>query len=107
MALAPFTICCGCTEISIPNIEPEVFAALLEFLYTGTLDLKVSTVFQIYKGADQYLLDDVKAACRNYIHQSMTLDHALCLLENARSCKFMDIYQVRQRISGSSGGGAV
>lgn len=81
-------------EILIPNIEPEVFSAILEFLYTGSLELKVETVFQIYKGADQYLLEDVKAACRGFIHQSLNIDHALCLLENARTCKFMDIYQV-------------
>lgn len=81
-------------EIVIPNIEPDVFQSIIEFLYTGTLELEVASVFQIYKAADQYLLEDVKMACRSFIHQSLTLDHALVLLENARSCKFMDIYQV-------------
>jgi len=81
-------------EIPIPNIDPPVFTSILEFLYTGTLELKVDTVFQIYKSADQYLLDDVKSACRSFINISMTQEHALTLLENARSCKFMEIYQV-------------
>jgi len=82
------------SEIAIPNIEPDVFLSILEFLYTGTLELKVDTVFQIYKSADQYLLDDVKDACRTFINLSMIKEHALVLLENARSCKFMEIYQV-------------
>lgn len=82
------------SEITIPNIEPHVFISILEFLYTGQLELEVETVFQIYKSADQYLLDDVKSACRTFIHSSLNLDHALTLLENARSCKFMEIYQV-------------
>ena len=82
------------SEIAIPNIDPPVFKSILEFLYTGTLELKVDTVFQIYKSADQYLLEDVKSACRSFINLSMTQEHALTLLENARSCKFMEIYQV-------------
>merc|ERR1711937_220267 len=81
-------------EIAIPNIDPPVFLSILEFLYTGQLELRVDTVFQIYKSADQYLLDDVKSACRTFIHSSLNLEHALTLLENARSCKFMEIYQV-------------
>jgi hypothetical protein len=82
-----------CSEIAIPNIDPPVFLSILEFLYTGTLELKVDTVFQIYKSADQYLLEDVKTACRSFINLSMTQEHALTLLENARMCKFMEIYQ--------------
>ena len=81
-------------EIAIPNIDPPVFLSMLEFLYTGSLELKVDTVFQIYNSADQYLLEDVKTACRSFINLSMTQEHALTLLENARMCKFMEIYQV-------------
>lgn len=89
-------------EIVIPNIEPDVFCAIIEFLYTGTLELHVASVFQIYKAADQYLLEDVKLACRSFIHQSLTVDHALVLLENARSCKFMDIYQASTAAAAAS-----
>jgi hypothetical protein len=41
-------------ELTIPNIEPCILRSLLQFMYTGSVELDTDKIVPIIKAADQY-----------------------------------------------------
>ena len=69
-------------QIKIEDIEPEVFYALLRFIYTGRVlfDKMESMAAGLFIAADKYLLDELKMKCENYMLLHMSPDNCLVLL---------------------------
>ena len=69
-------------QIEIEDIEPEVFHALLRFIYTGRVlfDKMESMAAGLFIAADKYLLDELKMKCENYMLLHMSPDNCLVLL---------------------------
>lgn len=80
------------TEIKVPDCTYEVFLSILEYMYTGTIDLslinascgqtdetKVEQILGILEMADHLLLDHLKESC----------EHALFHLVNASSYEYL------------------
>jgi kelch-like protein 24/35 len=60
--------------VAIPNLSPEVFRCVLEYLYTSQCSLTHETIFELYRAADQYVLQELKEACEEFINQELTVD---------------------------------
>jgi speckle-type POZ protein len=71
-------------QIKIEDIEPQVFQELLRFIYTGRVPLdKLETMAAglfIAFAAENYLIDELKMKCENYLLLHMTPDNCVILL---------------------------
>ena len=69
-------------QIKIEDIEPQVFQELLRFIYTGRVPLdKLETMAAgLFIAADNYLIDELKMKCENYLLLHMTPDNCVILL---------------------------
>ncbi|KAI3657319.1 hypothetical protein MP638_002849 [Amoeboaphelidium occidentale] len=66
--------------IPIPNISPTVFWCILQYLYTSKCDIQYDLIFELYRAADQYMLEDLKQSCEEYVMQELTLDNVATIL---------------------------
>jgi speckle-type POZ protein len=69
-------------QITIQDIEPEVFHELLRFIYTGRVSLEKmdSLAAGLFIAADKYLVDELKRKCENYLLHHMSPDICIELL---------------------------
>ncbi len=69
-------------QITIEDVEPEVFHELLRFVYTGRVSLEKmeSLAAGLFIAADKYLLDDLKLECEIYLLHNMSPDNCAVLL---------------------------
>ncbi len=69
-------------QIKIEDIEPQVFQELLRFIYTGRVPLdKLETMaVGLFIAADNYLIDELKMKCENYLLLHMSPDNCVILL---------------------------
>jgi len=56
-------------EIIIPNVSVDIFFEILIFLYTSELSVNQYNLNQIFLVCDQFLLEDGKQVCRDFIKQ--------------------------------------
>ncbi|XP_057317898.1 speckle-type POZ protein B-like isoform X2 [Microplitis mediator] len=67
-------------EVAIPDIEPEIFNKLLEFIYTDdikNLDMDAASLFE---AADKYQLLKLKSLCEVSLSKSASIDNAIKLM---------------------------
>ena len=71
-------------QVTIEDLEPEVFEELLRFIYTGrvTLAKMETTAAGLVMAADKYLLDELKQECGNYLLCQMSPANCLEILLN-------------------------
>ncbi|KAL3671548.1 hypothetical protein V7S43_003465 [Phytophthora oleae] len=83
-------------EIVIPEYSYDVFAALMEFLYTDQVaalaspDLTADFALELHALADQYLVTRLRSACENALLQILSVDNVVVIMEvrSASSCYF-------------------
>jgi hypothetical protein len=65
----------GVPTIDIPNISHQVFEAMVMFLYTGDISNtpEAAVLPELLEAADQYLIDDLTAACASTISRRLTV----------------------------------
>ncbi|TVU42615.1 hypothetical protein EJB05_09034, partial [Eragrostis curvula] len=82
-------------RIAIHEIQPEVFEALLHFVYTDSLpsmdDGKgggINLVGDLLVAADRYAMDRLKLVCERTLSRSLTVDNvsAVLVLANRHNC---------------------
>ncbi|EGG13886.1 BTB/POZ domain-containing protein [Cavenderia fasciculata] len=56
-------------EIIIPNVPVHIFFDILQFLYTSNLVIHDDSLNRIFEVCDQFLLQDGKEKCKEYIKQ--------------------------------------
>lgn len=62
-------------SIPIPNIRWPVFTAMMECIYTGTVEVKPELAQELLEAADQYLLDPLKRLCEATIAGQLAPDN--------------------------------
>jgi len=74
-------------RINIPNIAPNLFRDVLEFIYTGSLSLNNANVSATFEACDLFLLEEGKLLCKQFIESKMS-NEALAdlLLEKDTLC---------------------
>jgi len=66
-------------QITLKNVEPESFAALLKCCYTDEADVDASNVQSLIKLASKYQVPKLKAACAELLEGDVNKDNALDL----------------------------
>ncbi|KAG6597866.1 putative RCC1 and BTB domain-containing protein [Phytophthora cinnamomi] len=87
-------------EIVIPEYSYDVFAALMEFLYTDQVialsqsDLFADFVLELHALADQYLVTRLRSTCENALLQILSVENVVIIMESAH---FRNAYTLKKR----------
>ena len=71
-------------KLDKPDILPEVFLKVLEYLYTGVIRLKQDDVLDILSLSEEFGIPTLKEMCSNFIQQNVDVDNSCMLLELSR-----------------------
>ncbi|KAF8025250.1 hypothetical protein BT93_F2176 [Corymbia citriodora subsp. variegata] len=69
------------TEVEIPDIRQEVFAAMMRFIYTGSVDITMDIAQDLLKASDQYLMEELKRLCQGAIAEGLSLENVANILK--------------------------
>lgn len=72
------------SAISIPDVEPTAFRALLKFLYTDEISVESDTVMSILYAAKKYAIPALEQECVEFLKENITSDNVFMLLTQAR-----------------------
>lgn len=61
--------------VKLHNITPDTFSILLNFLYTGNMDLDFSNLLEVYIAADYLVLSSVLEFCREFLAKKFHEGH--------------------------------
>ncbi|XP_055917225.1 uncharacterized protein LOC129949661 [Eupeodes corollae] len=70
--------------IEIRDMNANIFQKLIYYVYTGRVNLEeesIEDVFELYYGAEKYLLSDLIEGCLNAVKQKLRFDNILPALE--------------------------
>ncbi|XP_021342323.1 BTB/POZ domain-containing protein 6-like [Mizuhopecten yessoensis] len=70
-------------EVSILDIEQEVFTMFLRYLYTDTIELTVNIATSVLSAARKYMVDRLVKKCETFLKSSLTAKNVCLLLEQA------------------------
>lgn len=73
----------GQPTVVVPDFEPEVFKQLMEYCHTGSVMLQSRTLLGLMNAADHYALDELKAACIQFLERAINTDTVCTLLSSA------------------------
>ncbi|XP_069794976.1 BTB/POZ domain-containing protein 19-like isoform X3 [Narcine bancroftii] len=77
---------CDAKEVDIPfvlsDVQPDVFLAVIEFLYTNCVMLSNKMALDVLTSAVEYGLDDLQKLCVDYISNTLTVESACEALQN-------------------------
>lgn len=73
------------TEISLNGVSAVGIELLLNFAYTGKLDLNIVNVQDILSAANHVQVNPVVEACANYLHSQLDIDNCVDLINIAET----------------------
>ncbi|XP_072015383.1 actin-binding protein IPP-like [Amphiura filiformis] len=59
------------SAVDIHGVEPEIFKSLLDFVYTGCVDINASNAQSLLSAADMLQLDEVVTACCTFLESQL------------------------------------
>nr|XP_006634789.1 PREDICTED: BTB/POZ domain-containing protein 19 isoform X1 [Lepisosteus oculatus] len=62
------------TPIVLSEAQPEVFLAVIEFLYTNCVTLNNHIAFEVLTSAVEYGLDDLRKLCVEFVTETLTVE---------------------------------
>ncbi|CAI5704608.1 unnamed protein product [Peronospora farinosa] len=91
------------SEIVIPEYSYDVFAALIEFLYSDQVatldspDLTAEFTLELHALADHYLIASLRSLCENALLRILSVKNVAIIIESAH---FRDAFTLKKRCSG-------
>uniref|UniRef100_UPI00398ED124 BTB/POZ domain-containing protein 19-like n=1 Tax=Pristiophorus japonicus TaxID=55135 RepID=UPI00398ED124 len=86
---------CDAKEADIPfvlsDVQPDVFLAVVEFLYTNCVILSSKIALDVLTSAVEYGLDDLQKLCVDYISSTLTVESACEALQAAVTYRQTDM----------------
>ncbi|XP_044575295.1 speckle-type POZ protein-like A [Cotesia glomerata] len=67
-------------EVTIPDIDPEVFKKVLDYIYTDRVDDLISFAEKLLEAADKYQLQGLKNLCECSLSKTLTPGNAVKIL---------------------------
>ncbi|XP_073499676.1 BTB/POZ domain-containing protein 19 isoform X4 [Phyllobates terribilis] len=84
-------------EMQVPfvlaDVQPEVFLAVIEFIYTNSVTLNSVIALEVLTAAVEYGLTDLRKLCVDFISRTLTVDMACEALQAAVSYGQNDLQQ--------------
>ncbi|XP_057318588.1 speckle-type POZ protein B-like [Microplitis mediator] len=68
------------SEVDIPDIDPEIFNKMLEFIYTDEINNLDEDAESLLESADKYQLLNLKSLCEESLSKSVSIDNAIELM---------------------------
>ncbi|XP_059840083.1 BTB/POZ domain-containing protein 19-like isoform X5 [Hypanus sabinus] len=66
----------------VSDVQPDVFLAVIEFLYTNSVMLSSKMALEVLTSAVEYGLDDLQKLCMDYISSTLTVESACEALQS-------------------------
>lgn len=67
--------------VVVPDIEPDIFQQLLNFIYTDKIELKsIEEALELLYAAKKYLLDELTDMCITYVKDHISIDNIITIL---------------------------
>ncbi|KRZ69173.1 BTB/POZ domain-containing protein 6 [Trichinella papuae] len=73
-----------CTEIEVPDVEPDAFRNLLRYLYTDEIYVDNETVISTLYVSKKYFVTYLTRACVEFLQNSLTAKNVCFLLSQSR-----------------------
>ena len=90
-------------RVDIVDIDPDIFHALLRFMYTDQVDLTTVEKFtSLLSAADRYHLDLLKWKCEQFLVQALTLENCAELLMLADAHNAINLKEAAVKCIGKS-----
>ncbi|KAK3092291.1 hypothetical protein FSP39_000879 [Pinctada imbricata] len=83
----------GDDTINIPDIEKDIFLALLRFMYSEEVSITADNVTQILYAARKYSVLQLARKCRDFLEDNISTDNVSVILENAHIFDEEGLYQ--------------
>ncbi|KAJ3374906.1 Radial spoke head 14 [Allomyces arbusculus] len=74
-------------HIPVPDISPAIFASILTFIYTASVEIALDDACEVLKAADRYALLDLKRSCEEFLKQNTSIENVTALLLAAEKFK--------------------
>eukprot|EP00088_Acartia_fossae_P038930 TRINITY_DN4046_c0_g1_i4.p1 TRINITY_DN4046_c0_g1~~TRINITY_DN4046_c0_g1_i4.p1 ORF type:complete len:692 (+),score=162.86 TRINITY_DN4046_c0_g1_i4:47-2122(+) len=71
-------------EIVVPDVDPDAFLALLNYLYTDEIQLEPDNVLATLYAAKKYIVPHLARVCVKYLETSLSAKNACLLLSQSR-----------------------
>merc|ERR1719193_2673125 len=71
-------------EIVVPDVDPDAFLALLNYLYTEEIHLEPDNVLATLYAAKKYIVPYLAKVCVKYLETSLSAKNACLLLSQSR-----------------------
>lgn len=71
-------------KLDKPDVQPEVFLKVIEYLYTGSIRMKQDDVLEILALAEEFGVNSLKDMCAKFIQDNIDTENACMLLETSR-----------------------
>lgn len=67
--------------VVVPDIEPDIFQQLLNFIYTDKVELSsIEQALELLYAAKKYLLDELTEMCITYVKNHLSIDNIITIL---------------------------
>lgn len=73
-----------CRKVVIPGYSHEIVQRMVQFLYTGDIEISDTDVIDLFTLADQYGLIELKVLCEQHVSSAISLDSVISLLVSAQ-----------------------
>lgn len=101
----------GIVKLDKPDILPEIFLKVLEYLYSGVIRLKQDDVLEILALSDEFGIFTLKEMCSKFIQPIVDVDNSCMLLAMSTefSCQSLEVYCLKfidkniERVLGTEG----
>lgn len=80
-------------EIDIPDIDPETFNILLEYIYSDNINISKDKVGRVLYASEKYMLPKLKCACEMLLESLVCSSDAPIVLQTAHSFNMPDLLQ--------------
>ncbi|XP_012683328.2 actin-binding protein IPP [Clupea harengus] len=80
-------------EVRIEGVEAEVFEKLLEFVYTGSIDVTVDNAQELMVAADMLQLSEVVAICGEFLRGQMDATNCVGFFQFLEQIACMDLLE--------------
>ncbi|CAG2066375.1 unnamed protein product, partial [Timema podura] len=79
--------------INVPDLEPQIFNILLEYMYADSLKLKsVDEASGVLYASKKYMMPHLSCLCREYITNNIRPSNVLSIFEFAESIQETDLF---------------
>ncbi|KAF7704924.1 kelch repeat and BTB domain-containing protein 2 [Silurus meridionalis] len=86
------------SHVHLRNVDPITLQTIIEYAYTGNLEITHSTVELLYETACFLQVDSVVAACRDFLLRSLSVENCVRILSLADAFGCPELKRSAQRV---------